>query len=351
MDDLSTEIRFLMRVRQIINFIYFKFPLGSVYKFEVKNMQNIILKVVASLLTSMLLISAFPVGADTMGDVTSWVSVEGIPKPQVMVKGYEVYPEALMPGDEGVLTVTLENVQDDPITEWKRGLKYDHQWERYNDEVVDADSEITLTMNAYLTKAYLTCRDVDVLNEYSKVGVIGPGKTIDLSFKIVVPQEVGIYMLGFFAEFEDIGGGDCKDIRYQIPIIVSSTVELIPQSVPTPIKAGDIIEIEVANTGIGTAESISVVSDSTDIKLMASKIYVGSLEAGASKVVKFYVEDVTGVCQNELILKTEYKNGINEHESDPLILSLESEDISEAQKSPGIITSLVRQILILSLLN
>jgi len=313
-------------------------------------MQNIVLKVVASLLTSMLLISAFPVGADTMGDVTSWVNVEMIPKPQVMVNGYKFYPEALMPGDDAILTVTLENVQDDPITEWKRGLKYDHQWAQYNDEVVDADSEITLTMNAYLTKAYLTGKDVDVLNEYSKVGVIGPGRTIDLSFKIVVPQEVGIYMLGFSAEFEDISGGDCKDIRYQIPIIVSSTVELIPQSVPTPIKAGDIIEIEVANTGIGNAESISVLSDSTDLKLKAPRIYVGSLEAGASKVVEFFVEEVTGTGQNELLLKTEYKNGINEHESAPLVISVEMEGRSTTQKSPMIITSVARQILILSLL-
>lgn len=314
-------------------------------------MQKILIKVVASLFVSVLLISAFPVGADTMGDVTSWVNVESTPIPQVMVKGYEVYPEALMPGDEGVLTVTLENVQDDPITEWKRGLRYDHQWAQYNDEVVDADSEVTLTMNTYLTKAYLTSKDVDIQNEYSKVGVIGPGRTVDLSFNIVVPDEVGIYMLGFYAEFEDLDGRDGKDVRYQIPIIVSSTVELIQVNAPSQIEEGDAIEIEVVNSGIGSAESISIVSDSDDITLRAPKIYVGSLEAGESKVVRFYVEEVTVEGQIELTLKSVYKNGINEHESDPLVISAYSVDISEEEKSPMFLSSVVRQIMVLLLLR
>ncbi|MDY6959031.1 MAG: hypothetical protein SVK08_07710 [Halobacteriota archaeon] len=314
-------------------------------------MQKILIKVVASLFVSVLLISAFPVGADTMGDVTSWVNVESTPIPQVMVKGYEVYPEALMPGDEGVLTVTLENVQDDPITEWKRGLRYDHQWAQYNDEVVDADSEVTLTMNTYLTKAYLTSKDVDIQNEYSKVGVIGPGRTVDLSFNIVVPDEVGIYMLGFYAEFEDLDGRNGKDVRYQIPIIVSSTVELIQVNAPSQIEEGDAIEIEVVNSGIGSAESISIVSDSDDITLRAPKIYVGSLEAGESKVVRFYVEEVTVEGQIELTLKSVYKNGINEHESDPLVISAYSVDISEEEKSPMFLSSVVRQIMVLLLLR
>lgn len=314
-------------------------------------MQNISMKVVASLFVSVLLISAFPVGADTMGDVTSWVNVESTPIPQVMVKGYEVYPEALMPGDEGIITVTLENVQDDPITEWKRGLKYDHQWAQYNDEVVDADSEVTLTMNTYLTKAYLTSKDVDIQNEYSKVGVIGPGRTVDLSFNIVVPEDVGIYMLGFYAEFEDLEGRNGKDVRYQIPIIVSSTVELIQVNAPSQIEEGDAIQIEVVNSGIGGAESISIVSDSDDITLRAPKIYVGSLESGESKVVQFYVEEVTVEGQIELTLKSVYKNGINEHESDPLVISAYSVDISEEEKSPIFLSSVVRQIMVLLLLR
>lgn len=56
-----------------------------------------------------------PVSADEIDDLLSKTKSAPNPKPSVMVTCYALSPETLMPGDIGVLTITLENMQDKPL--------------------------------------------------------------------------------------------------------------------------------------------------------------------------------------------------------------------------------------------
>ena len=295
-------------------------------------MDKNLFRLMAIFLVSVFIISAVPATADTMSDVKSWVDGGKAPAPQVMVSGYSVSPEILMPNDEAILTVTLKNTQGGTITNWNRRLRYEDFGETNHHEgpIVDASTTKTYTMDAYIEKAYLsdysilTGKNVKVYNKYSNVGAIGPDEELDLSFKIKVPSENGIYIVKFFADIEGIDGNNSKGIRYQIPLIVSSTVELFPlKSVPTTVEGGSVIGIEVANTGAGEAKSVIVTSDASDITFKAKEIYVGTLKPGESTTVKFEVDNISDTGKKEAVFKAIYKNGINVHESRPISLSLD----------------------------
>ncbi|MDY6865469.1 MAG: hypothetical protein SVY15_05790 [Halobacteriota archaeon] len=305
-------------------------------------------------MVTLLLSSVSVTVADKMSDVTSWVDGGEVPQPQVMVSGYSVNPVMLMPGDEAILTVTLENTQITPVTNWIRHLRVEPYVDNVRtDSTIDAYTTKVLTMDAYVKEAKIVKNglfdgsSVKSFNEYSKVGVIGPGKDLDLNFKIEVPNEVGIYMVNFYADIGDVDGGSSKSINYQIPIIVSSTVELIPVNVPNVLEKGSVIEIEVANTGRGDAGSIVVVSSVDDVTLKASKVYIGNLKAGESKVIEFVVDDVQSEGEEEIVLKALYKNGINEHESEALHLDvyLKGETISTG--SPRWLFGMLENILMI----
>ncbi|MDY6932324.1 MAG: hypothetical protein SVJ22_10465 [Halobacteriota archaeon] len=219
---------------------------------------------------------------------------------------------------------------------------------------IDASTTKVLAMDAYVKEAkivknaFFDSKSVKSFNEYSKVGVIGPGKDLDLNFKIEVPNEVGIYMVGFYADIEDVEGGRSKSINYQIPIIVSSTVELIPVNVPSVIETGSVIELEVANTGRGDASSVAVLSNADNNAVFkASKIYVGNLKAGESKVIEFVVDDVQSDGVKEIVLKALYKNGINEHESEALHLDVELKKESIPAVIPGWLFGMLENILMI----
>ena len=305
------------------------------------------LKFMALFLVSVFIVSTVPAIADTVDNVKSWVDGGITPAPQVMVSGYSVSPEILMPNDEAILTVTLKNTQDRTITGWNRHLRYEGYGEQNYREgpIVDASTSKTYTMDAYIEKAsisdysILAGKNVKVYNKYSNVGVIGPGEELDLNFKIKVPSENGIYLVKFFADIEDINGNNSKGIRYQIPLIVSSTVKLFPEkNVTTAVEAGSVIGIDVANTGAGAANSVIVTSYANDnITFKAKEIYIGTLKPGESKFVEFEVNDIPDAAEKEEVaFKATYKNGINLHESEELRIYLDcrapSSDPSEGTR-------------------
>jgi len=285
-------------------------------------------KILVLFLGLVMLLAAFPLSTGTMdvNDVTDWVNGKEQPKPQVMVSGFEIEPEVLMPGDKAVVTITLENTQDKPITGWKRDIKYDHRWPInktktiYEDELIDADTTITLTMDACIKEAYVSCDGLKVYNKYRNAGALGPGRELDLAFKIKAPLKDGIYMVNFNADIEDTDGNRCKSIRYQFPLTVCSTVELIPKSTTESIKETGIIKLEVVNKGLGEAECITVTSKSEGLVLEPGELYVGKLIAGQSNTIEFKLKNVTDYGKQAIAFEAEYKNGINKHRSMPVFV-------------------------------
>ena len=270
--------------------------------------------------------------ADEVDDLLNKCEVAPDPKPSVMVYDYELSPETLMPGDVGVLTITLKNMQDKPI---EKDVDIKSEIKGTSGYVIDIDAETRFTMDAYIKEAYIVEREFKVYNRYSSAGVLGPDSKVDLAFKIKAPLEEGIYMLKFIADIEDMEGKSSKGIRYFIPIVVTGTVNILPLEV-----SENEVRLEIINEGLSDVNGVYVVAVSTasGVDCQQERIYLGKIKSGESAIVVFKVnraEEWGRVENANAVFKVVYKNGINKHESNPVCVRMPCSAEEEKEKEEG----------------
>ncbi len=258
--------------------------------------------------------------ADDVDDLLNKCTIAPDPIPSVMVYDYELSPETLMPGDVGVLTITLKNMQDKPI---EKDVKLSKP---YNASV---DAETRFTMDAYIKEAYIIEREFKVYNRYISAGVIGPDSKVDLAFKIKAPLEEGIYMLKFIADIEDTQGESSKGIRYFIPVVVEGTVNLLPLEV-----SQDEVRLEVINEGLSDVNSVYVVavSNASGVECQPERAYIGEVQSGESAIAVFKVNKAEEEV-NRAVFKATYKNGVNKHESNQVCVTIPCSHEEEKEES------------------
>ena len=248
--------------------------------------------------------------ADEIDDLLDKCAVAPDPKPSVMVYDYELSPETLMPGDMGVLTITLKNTQDKLI---EKDIKIDEPIQKNNKtNKLIVDTETRFTMDAYIKEAYIVENDFKVYNRYVSAGVIGPDRKVDFAFKIKAPLEEGIYMLKFIADIEDMEGKSSKGIRYFIPIVVTGTVNILPLEV-----FENEVRLEVINEGLSDVNGVYVVaavSNASGVECQPERVYMGKIKSGESAIAVFKVNK-TEEGESTTVFRAVYKNGINKHES------------------------------------
>ena len=307
------------------------------------------------LFVSVLFSSTNTVFADEVDDLLNKCEIAPNPKPSVMVYDYELSPETLMPGDVGVLTITLKNMQEEPIekdvdikeeimgnyttveettkeierTSGSDGPTWEHTIEEKVEPVkrtIDIDTETRFTMDAYIKEAYIVENEFKVYNRYVSAGVIGPDEKVDFAFKIKAPAEEGIYMLKFIADIEDMEGKSSKGIRYFIPVIVSGTLNLLSLPLDLEVLQNE-VRLEVINEGLSDVDSVYVaVSKASGVEFAREETYIGRIPSGESAIVIFNVikvikADGEGDSANA-IFKAAYKNGVNEHESNQVCVRI-----------------------------
>ena len=249
--------------------------------------------------------------ADDVDDLLDKCAIAPDPIPSVMVYDYELSPETLMPGDVGVLTITLKNMQDKPI---EKDVDIKSEIKGTGGYVIDIDAETRFTMDAYIKEAYIVEREFKVYNRYSSAGVLGPDSKVDLAFKIKAPLEEGIYMLKFIADIEDTQGKSSKGIRYFIPIVVTGTVNILPLEV-----SENEVRLEVINEGLSDVNGVYVVAVSTasGVECQPERVYIGKIKSGESAIAVFKVNKAEEEV-NRAVFKAVYKTGINKHESNQI---------------------------------
>jgi hypothetical protein len=228
-----------------------------------------------------------------------------------MVYDYKLSPETLMPGDVGVLTITLKNMQDKEI---EKDIDIKSEIKGTSGYVTDIDTETRFTMDAYIKEAYIVEDEFRVYNRYTSAGVIGPNEKVDLAFKIKAPLEEGIYMLKFIADIEDMEGKRSKGIRYFIPIVITGTVNILPQEVTE-----NEIRLEVINDGLSDVGSVYVTA--SGVECQQERVYIGRIKSGESAIAVFKLNGVKKG-ENSVIFKATYRNGINKHESNPVCVRM-----------------------------
>jgi len=253
--------------------------------------------------------------ADDVDDLLDKCAIAPDPIPSVMVYDYELSPETLMPGDVGVLTITLKNMQDKPI---EKDVDIKSEIKGTSGYVIDIDTETRFTMDAHIKEAYIVEREFKVYNRYSSAGVIGPDSKVDLAFKIKAPLEEGIYMLKFIADIEGVEGKNSKGIRYFIPVVVTGTVNILPLEV-----SENEVRLEVINEGLSDINGVYVVAVSTanGVECQPERVYIGEVKSGESAIAVFKVNKAEEEV-NRAVFKATYKNGVNKHESNQVCVTI-----------------------------
>lgn len=255
--------------------------------------------------------------ADDVEDLLSKCEIAPNPKPSAMVYEYELSPETLMPGDVGLLTITLKNMQDDPI---EKDMKLSKPY------AASADAETRFTMDAYLKEAHIVARAFEVENRYSSAGVIGPNEQIKLPFKIKAPLKEGLYMLKFVADIEDMAGKNSKGINYFIPVVVTGTVNILPQEI-----SENEVRLEVINEGLSDVTSVYLIAGVSNAEAKESqpeRKYLGNINAGESVIATFEVNNEE---MNRAVFKAVFKHGVNKHESDQVCVILPSTGVGKGK--------------------
>jgi len=256
--------------------------------------------------------------ADDVDDLLSKCEIAPNPKPSAMVYEYELSPETLMPGDVGLLTVTLKNMQDKPI---EKDMKLSKPYE------ASVDAETRFTMEAYIKEAHVVARAFEVENTYISAGVVGPNEKIKLPFKITAPLKEGIYMLKFVADIEDMAGKKSKGIHYFIPVVVSGTVNIVPQDV-----SENEVRLEVINDGLSDVTGVyvvAVVSNAKGIENPPERMFLGNIKSGESAIAAFEVNKEE---MSRAVFKAVFKHGINKHSSNKVCVIMPS---SGAEREKG----------------
>ncbi len=204
-------------------------------------------------------------------------------EPTVTVSSYEVIPQVLMPGDLGTVTVILRNTASSASYTERTGP-------------VSSDTSGTTTVtdiNVYIEKALLEGNGIVVVSEsYQRIGDIGPGQTIPITFLIRAPAESGLY---FPEVWIDTRGG--RSTRYPVPVNVNTPIAVarlavIGTAVTTPdaVKPGEqaAVLLELINSGESAADRVIVRIGNASMSVRpkdAELYHVRSIPAGGHEPI------------------------------------------------------------------
>lgn len=204
-------------------------------------------------------------------------------EPTVTISSYDVTPRVLMPGDLGTVTVTLKNTASSAsITE------------RTGPVSPDTSGTTTITdINVYIEKALLEGNGIEVVGDsYQRIGDLGPGQTIQITFLIRAPATTGLY---FPEVWIDTRGG--RSTRYPVPVNVNtpiavSKLAVLGTAVTTPdaLKPGEqvAVRLDLINSGESTADRVIVRigNASTSVRPKDAELYhIRSIPAGQHELI------------------------------------------------------------------
>ena len=231
--------------------------------------------------------------------------------PSVMIDSYKIYPEVLMPGDNGLLTLTIQNAETQATTTEKYG---------------DATDSITIVENngvvinkIWVNPAYddngKKIKSTAGYTGYNDFGNIAPGASFQISFELIAEENIteGYYFPDVRIDLED---DQYEDITFPIEVRVSNeTVDLISTNVPSKISVGGSTDISLSavNKRKNNVGGITISSDeNNDLDFNPESIFIGTLESGKSEDIIFSINP-SGMGKKNLSLNLSYKNGDNQH--------------------------------------
>ena len=203
--------------------------------------------------------------------------------PTVAITNYTVSPSVLMPDSLGTVTVTIRNTANSATVSEKSGQA----------TTADFNTVKTTDINVNIENVHLEGNGIDVVTkDFARVGEIGPGQSIPITFSIRAPEKSGIY---YPEVWVDTSGG--TSTRYPVPVNVNTAVGIQRQailvmesSLTGSVNPGDEIPVTltVTNAGQTLADDVTLTIENVS-SMVAPKnsdlYHLGALPAGGQKTV------------------------------------------------------------------
>lgn len=230
-------------------------------------------------------------------------------------------PENLIPGESGILTISLKN------------------WAEL--EIKDIITKLVLPPEIKIYK------DVDI----NKISELKPGESKEVNFQIIASPSAkeGIYegsliisYINFFgANFVNIG--EKKQDNYTLSIIIKSTPKLFVIIENSEIyKGNDIgdVSIKFINNGLSDIKFLTVELEETDDYdiISSPKKYIGDVDSNDFDSIDFRLKMNRKKDSAILPLKIDYKDSLNNNYEEKSELKLEIRSAKEIGKSNEKIT-------------
>ncbi|HIE32310.1 MAG TPA: hypothetical protein EYP67_08070 [Methanosarcinales archaeon] len=251
------------------------------------------------ILLSLILIASTPLThADTDTEIEPTIVVD-----------YTVDPATLMPGDTGIVTITLTNGATDEVV---------HVTETGGGNITEMEA---FDMNAYIASASLAGDkkgQVAVTSDaYTSVGLIGPSDSANFVYEIRADE--GASDGTQFLRFELIGGSNMEAFRYRIPVKIDRTeLKLVASSIPSTVVRGvSTITLDVVNLRSSNVSGVVVSGAGGDVAFNATEFYVGSVPPKASVPLSINIDTTSSTAgRKDLTFTARYMNGDTVHKSE-----------------------------------
>jgi len=197
---------------------------------------------------------------------------------QVTVSDVTLDPATFATGDEGTITVTIQN---------------------------------TGTQSVTIRRATLYSKDITLLSEttYDSVGSIGAGNKMPFTFTVKADVPEGIYYPVFSLEFQDTGF-----LRYPVKLEVkNSPVVLSITDKPDTFVPGkkSVVTLSLSNLRTNAIKNVIVSPNASDIEIIPQNIVINSLDPGQTVKLPF---SITPKSPTDIDFEAVYLNGPNIHQ-------------------------------------
>lgn len=203
-------------------------------------------------------------------------------EPTVTITDFKVSPSVLMPDSLGTITITVKNTASSATLKENTGIT-----------TTDATTTKVTDINVNIENVKLEGNGIIVLsNDFQRVGEIGPGQSIQLTFSIQAPPKNGMY---FPEVWIDTSGG--TSTRYPVPVNVNTAVGIERQailimgsSLSGSVNPGDEIPVTltVSNAGQTLADDVILRIENvsgTVAPKTSDSYHLGSIPAGGQKTI------------------------------------------------------------------
>ena len=229
----------------------------------------------ALILVSAMAFTAMAAPTDTSGSTATSLSPAYT---QVTVSDVSVNPGTFATGDEGTITVVVQN---------------------------------TGTQSVTIRRATLYDRDITLLSTttYDSVGSIGAGNKIPFTFTVKADVPEGIYYPVFSLEFQDTGF-----LRYPVKLEVkNSPVVLSITDKPDTFVPGkkSVVTLSLSNLRTNAIKNVIVSPNASGIEIIPQNIVINSLEPGQTVKLPF---SITPKSPADIDFEAVYLNGPNTHQ-------------------------------------